>query len=79
MVNGCKERVGTERVGKMSGNGYGRKKRDGKINGNGYGLKETEATYRKERDVQPFFDCSTYVKNTFVLGKRAVPNGELTA
>ena len=44
LVNGCKERVGTERVGKMSGNGYGRKKRDGKINGNGYGLKETEAT-----------------------------------
>ena len=44
LVNGCKERVGTERVGKMSGNGYGRKKREGKINGNGYGLKETEAT-----------------------------------
>ena len=39
LINGHKERYGTERVGKTNGNGFGQNKRDGKMNGNGLGKK----------------------------------------
>ena len=39
LINGRKERGGTERVGKTNGNGFGQNKRYGKMTGNGLSKK----------------------------------------
>ena len=52
LINGRKERGGTERVGKTNGNGFEKYKRDGKMNEYGYGLNKSTGT-------NGFFDRST--------------------